>query len=417
MDSGTEDSSDIAAMIDRTDFVDARLALVRLDDAWQVRHGEVTLGAAASPKPRTWRYANDAFLETRVPGHLAAGLLRPEGQEIDGLKVTAPASLANGIYQRVAGGTDWRPAIMPWPRTQWEIQAEPSATSREGGLLVGDGPSFVSHEAAFSAFFYGAAPSNMANQQPLWRIIQIDRRAWLHQIKIFSDALTVVVKGTALNEVALELCTPTSRIVRRVGRTGRLKLRLPRGLAANSLLLLRQGDEWLDYRNFYSSTPGGDVDPSVIWHQPEAELALLIAGGEGQRVEFKQEVPMTESSRKTVLKTIAAFASSDGGTMLFGVADDTQVLGIDATKLDGLKLAIVNMIRNSIDPEPSYRLRDEQLDGRTLLVLEITAGYPWYTVNPAKPEFYVRRGASTSPARKSEIAAGFRHQTGSGLQW
>lgn len=295
-----------------------------------------------------------AFLERRVPGQVAAGLLRQESQELDGLKVTAPAPQNSGTFHHVPGQSDWRPEMMPWPRRQWEFQPATSATSRQGGLLVGDGPSFESYEAAFSAFFLAAAPSNMANQQPLWRILSLDRRAWLHRVTVYPDAVTVVVKGAALYGVRLELTTPTDRTVRPIGRTGRVKIRLPQGLAPSSLLLLRHGDEWLDCRHFYSSGPGQRPDPSVTWHQPEAEVGLLIAGGESQHVEFKREVPTTDGSGKTVLKTIAAFASGDGGTVLFGVADDAEIVGVDPTNLDGLKLAIGNMVRDSIDPEPPY---------------------------------------------------------------
>ncbi|MEN3308964.1 MAG: hypothetical protein V7603_5166 [Micromonosporaceae bacterium] len=406
-DSGSTGLAEIAALIGQCQFVDVRLALVKVAEDWQVRHGEVTLHAAAAPKARAWRYAAEVFLERRVPGAVAAGLLRAEAQDLDGLKVTAPAPLGDGTFQRIAAHSDWRPTRMPWPRTQWEISAAQPPSSRQGGLLVGDGPSYVSYEAAFSAFFLAAPPSNQANQQPLWRVIRLDRRAWLHRVAVASDAVEVTVKGTTLDGVNLELSTPTDRIVRPVGRSGRLKVRLRQGLAEGSLLLLRHGGEWLDFRYFTPAGPGRQQDPSVIWHQPEAELALLVAGGEGQYVEFKREVPKTSESRRTVLKTIAAFASGDGGTVLFGVADDAQVVGVDPAALDGLMLAVGNMIRDSIDPEPRFRLRAAELDGRTLLLAEMNGGGQWYTLNPARPEFYVRRGASTPPARKHEIAAGF----------
>ncbi len=407
VDSGSTDLPELVAMIEECDFVDVRLALMRVNDAWHVRHGEVTLNAAAEAGPHSWRYANDVFLERRVPGSVVAGLLREEPQELDGFKITAPAPPSSSIFQRVAGHADWRPVIMPWPRTQWEINASTVPSSRQDGLLVGDGPAFVSYEAAFSAFFLGAPPSNQANQQPLWRVLRLDRRAWLHRVTIAADALTVVVKGAALDGVSLELSTPTSRIVRTVGRSGRLRVRLPHGLADSSLILLRHGDEWLDYRHFYTPGASRQSDASVIWHQPEAELGLMVAGGEGLYVEFKQEVPTTKESRKTVLKTIAAFASGEGGTLLFGVDDDGQVVGIDPTSLDGQMLAVGNMIRDSIDPEPPYRLRAAELDGKTLLMVEVSSGGKWYALNPTKPEFYVRRGASTPPARLHEIASGF----------
>lgn len=408
-DRGSTDLAEIAALIGQCEFVDVRLALVKADEDWQVRHGQVTLDAAAAPKARAWRYAEETFLERRVPGAVVAGLLRAEAQDLDGIKVTAPAAQSNGNYERVAAHSDWRPARLPWPRTQWEISAAKSPDTRQGGLLVGDGPSYVSYEAAFSAFFLAAPASNQANQQPLWRVIRLDRRAWLHRVTIASDAVEVVVKGTALDGVDLELSTPADRIVRRVGRSGRLKIRLRQGLAEGSLLLLRHGDAWLDFRYFSPSGPGRQQDPSVIWHQPEAQLALLVAGGEGQYVEFKREIPKTPESRRTVLKTLAAFASGEGGTVLFGVDDDAQVVGVDPAAMDGLMLAVGNMIRDSIEPEPQYLLRAAELDGKTLLLAEVIGGGQWYTLNPARPEFYVRRGASTPPARKPEIAAGFGH--------
>jgi hypothetical protein len=67
--------------------------------------------------------------------------------------------------------------------------------SAESGPLVGNGPAFVNYEAAFSAFFLAAAPGNQANQEPLWRVLTLDLRAWLHQVRIAADGLTVVVKG------------------------------------------------------------------------------------------------------------------------------------------------------------------------------------------------------------------------------
>jgi hypothetical protein len=407
VDSGQAQTSELVAMIKACASVQVRLALIRVDDAWQVFHGEVTMFAVADARPRTWRYAEEVFLERTMKGAAVAGLLTAEPHDIDGLKVTAEAPPPTCIFQRVAGHADWRPIQMAWPRTQWEINRSNSASSRQGGLLVGDGPAFISYEAAFCAFFLGAPPSNQAGHQPQWRVLQVDRRAYLHRVTIAADAMTLEVRGTTREGVTVELSTPVSRIARTVGRTGRLRLRLPQGLGESSLLILREGNDWLDYRYFHRPGVGRESDESVIWHQPEAELGLLVAGGEGQYVEFKQEVPVTRESRKTVLKTVAAFASGEGGTLVFGVSDDTQVVGVNPADLDGLMLAVGNMIRDNIEPEPSYYLRVAELEGKTLLVLEVHAGGKWHVLNPLKPEFYVRRGASTPPARMHEIAAKF----------
>ncbi|MGH3517878.1 MAG: AlbA family DNA-binding domain-containing protein [Haloechinothrix sp.] len=146
-------------------------------------------------------------------------------------------------------------------------------------------------------------------------------------------------------------------------------------------------------------------------------MAVLVAGGEGPRVEFKQEVPTRTESKKNVLKTIAAFASGDGGTVVFGVDDNAQVVGVDPAALDQYQVAVSHMIRNSIEPEPPHSLRVEQVDGKTVLLVEVTAGGRWFALNPDKPEFHLRRGASTMPARLGEIAAGFSPPTALARTW
>jgi hypothetical protein len=235
-------------------------------------------------------------------------------------------------------------------------------------------------------------------------------------VTIAPNALTVAVKGRQLAGVRVELSSPTRRLVRPVGRSGRVRLRLPHGLAPSTLLMLRSEDDWLDFRHFPSPTPGRTDDQSVVWDLPGAEVGVLIAGGESQYVEFKREVP-TGESRKKMLKTVAAFASGEGGTVLVGVEDDTRVVGVDPRALDPQMRALHSMIRDSIDPEPPYVVRAVEVDGKTVLLVEVSAGNGWYAVNPAKPEFYLRRGGSTVPARVDEIAIGFGYQQAAPRLW
>jgi hypothetical protein len=415
MDRGSTPIPDLAEKVQRCEAVDGRMVLIRVGDLWELVHGEVTL-APVSPAPvRRWRYRDAVFLQESVPGKAVAGLLRGERQDIGGLEVSAPQPPSTGPFQRLPSQAESRNQTMPWPRTEWNINAPEQAAAPEG-ILVGDGPAFVSFEAAYSSFLYAAQPGNLASQQHLWRIIEPDRRAWLHRVVISPDALTITVKGISLDGATVELSTPADMSARPVGRTGRVRLRLPVGLADASFLILRREDDWLDHRYFHSRVPGRERDKSVIWDQPGADLGILIAGGEGLHVEFKQEVPTTPESKKKVLKTIAAFASGEGGTVLFGVADDAQVAGLNPAVLDRLNVAVTSMIRDTITPEPPYTLHAAELDGKTLLLAEVSGGGRWYAVGPARPEFYVRRGASTVPARMDEIAAGFTPQH-AGRRW
>ncbi|AGL13722.1 helix-turn-helix domain-containing protein [Actinoplanes sp. N902-109] len=49
------------------------------------------------------------------------------------------------------------------------------------------------------------------------------------------------------------------------------------------------------------------------------------------------QIPVKEHQRK-LLKTVAAFASGEGGTIVVGVTDEGHVAGVDATLLDELML-------------------------------------------------------------------------------
>ncbi|MER7469591.1 MULTISPECIES: ATP-binding protein [unclassified Micromonospora] len=74
-----------------------------------------------------------------------------------------------------------------------------------------------------------------------------------------------------------------------------------------------------------------------------------------------------------------------------------QIAGVDATELDEQMRTLRSMIRDSIDPDPPVTVRPVPLDGKTVLLIEVSAGGRWYAYNPKRPEFYLRRGASTVP--------------------
>jgi Putative DNA-binding domain len=64
---------------------------------------------------------------------------------------------------------------------------------------------------------------------------------------------------------------------------------------------------------------------------PEAEIQALLSQGEGQQIEFKRQLPQdTTESKRTVFKTVAAFANGYGGNMVFGIEkDEATVCGLD----------------------------------------------------------------------------------------
>lgn len=107
---------------------------------------------------------------------------------------------------------------------------------------------------------------------------------------------------------------------------------------------------------------------------------------ETRDLEFKQSVS------KTFLKTVSAFANYGIGTILFGVDDDGEVIGLEDPVGDALK--IENMINDSIDPVPHYSLLvDEQAKTVGLRVYE----------GRSKPYLYARKAYRRGDSASIEV--------------
>ncbi|MBM4461100.1 MAG: AAA family ATPase [Chloroflexi bacterium] len=74
------------------------------------------------------------------------------------------------------------------------------------------------------------------------------------------------------------------------------------------------------------------------------ELLVLIAGGEGETVEFKRSVAELEKA----VETVAAFANTRGGVVLIGVHPDGRIVGVDVGQTT--RERIVNRITGNTDP-------------------------------------------------------------------
>ncbi|MEU2990189.1 AlbA family DNA-binding domain-containing protein [Streptomyces sp. NPDC001758] len=407
---GQTDTAALVAMLSERAAVNVRLALVADAQQWQLHHGQVTLDDDTSVKERFWRYSTAAFLELRLPGPTVAALLRGDEQDVHGLHVVAPGPPSSSAStSRLRSQQEWDRVTTPWPRTEWTISRDTNAPQPGHDLLVGDGPSFLNFDQALSAFLHQRPHDSNAGRSDLWRIVLPQRAGWLSQITIGPDLLTVIVDGEALDGAVLELSWAAGNERQSVDGDGAYRFELPHGLAHDSLLMLRRADQWLDWRYFPAPAYGRARDASVVWEQPGPELDLLLANGEGQHLECKREVPEGDS-RKKMLKTIVAFASQDGGTILIGVRDDLQIVGLpEGANTDKQVLQVVGMIRGNLEPVPSYEPRVIEHDGKTVLAIEISGGGQMYAYRDGqRAEFYVRVGPNTVLARHHEIAAGFR---------
>lgn len=95
---------------------------------------------------------------------------------------------------------------------------------------------------------------------------------------------------------------------------------------------------------------------------------------------------------KSWLKTVSAFANGIGGTLIFGINDERQAIGLTNPQADAE--AISRLIKDRILPCPDFTLAAEREQGKDILVLTVYSGCttPYYYKADGVMEAYIRIG-------------------------
>jgi predicted HTH transcriptional regulator len=73
-----------------------------------------------------------------------------------------------------------------------------------------------------------------------------------------------------------------------------------------------------------------------------------------------------------MFKTVAAFATGDGGIMVFGIdPDELTVTGLDGEDPKKLRDRLHGLVHRTVVPSPDVTVEDHQVDGETILVLYV----------------------------------------------
>lgn len=100
-----------------------------------------------------------------------------------------------------------------------------------------------------------------------------------------------------------------------------------------------------------------------------------------------------------MLKTIAAFLNTEGGTLVIGVEDDGNIFGLEGdlalvqNSPDCFEQLLANLISETIGPQYSHLIRGrfEEVDGKFVYVVEVKKHQnPCSSRGPKGKEFYIR---------------------------
>jgi hypothetical protein len=221
----------------------------------------------------------------------------------------------------------------------------------------------------------------------------------------------------ARHRVWVGVAVPESDILGDVSRRWQLLV----GLGLGIILLAGIGFFWLIRR--YGQ--GLDRDDSLDRPYSEADIRAMIAKGENRYLEFKSTMRMNLHTKKpgkeielAWLKGVAACLNTDGGTLLLGVSDAGELIGLEADVFeneDKCRLHFKNLIATHIGAEMSKYIRFQliRIEGKTIGVIHCSrAAEPVFLRNGNKEAFYIRNGPSSDELPVSKALKYIRDRQG-----
>lgn len=394
------------------------------EGGWVAASVEMTSGTwPPSWEHKSWEYPAALFVGERLAGEEIAAAVRSGILKVRGFEVSLPTSYDPVRWERrqsMSGGVF---EALEWPSTEAQLSVHTTNISEPHGHMLSDtnAPSFVSYYAAASYFFLlDSQPAGGRMPQGVFYRHQ-DRRARINRVRIADDAVEVEVGGEDLDRLLVELPGnapgPSERIWRRPYERQPEVTRFPLKdhLPAGSWVLLRNGGEWLDRRFLAFPYARANEAGVEIVVEPGTRLESLVSSRERQHVEFKLQVPKEEQSKLKIMKTVCAFANGQGGSLLIGVDDERNIVGVDERSVDRLRDQVTQMVGSWVEPWPNGTFNVLPIADSDKVVLEyvIESGTTLYGCGRAGEArtAYVRHHGVTEKATISEITGIVRART------
>ena len=123
---------------------------------------------------------------------------------------------------------------------------------------------------------------------------------------------------------------------------------------------------------------------------------IFALTAEATECDFKSELERDKPI--SWLKSVSAFANGIGGTLFFGIDNDSNPIGLSDTQSDAEFIS--RRIKDRITPLPDFILTPHTEKGKSVLTLEVKAGRntPYYYSADGIKRAYVRIGNESVPA-------------------
>ena len=106
---------------------------------------------------------------------------------------------------------------------------------------------------------------------------------------------------------------------------------------------------------------------------------------------------------KSWLKSVSAFANTEGGSLFYGVSDEGEIVGLENPQADAEFIS--EMIKARLDPVPEVQLIPIEHEGHTLLEVKVKAGAltPYYYYQDGTRTAFVRVGNESVECNSQQL--------------
>jgi len=153
-----------------------------------------------------------------------------------------------------------------------------------------------------------------------------------------------------------------------------------------------------------------------IVEKPEEKVHKLIKSGESEKLEFKSTLrknlhtgQIDKKIEMATLKTMVAHMNSNGGTLLVGVSDSGEIIGVEKEEFankDKLALHFTNLIKWHIGDEymPFINFNIMEIEDKYLLKVDCReSDKPVFLKTEGAEEFFIRNGPSSTKLDGSQL--------------
>ena len=151
----------------------------------------------------------------------------------------------------------------------------------------------------------------------------------------------------------------------------------------------------------------------------EDKVKELIISGENETLEIKstlrfdiKENIVNNKLEYVIAKTISAFLNTEGGTLIIGVDDDGNTLGLEKDlqtlskqNIDGFELHLRQVIKKYLGDyfEKYIKVTFPKVDDKEICLIQISkSGKPVFVTFEGNESFFVRNGNSSIPKNRQE---------------